>query len=316
MIRKQFRQYTIVFSAIIFTTIIWWGVASLGIFADSTTDPATTTESTITTELPTTTEPEVFPLKFEYFETNIEQTAKEAIEFTVKVENVKADGEPLEVYLQQSSGDTWESYETTFMVNSETGEVKIILPDNWWKQVNSEWRLMIKDGESEILSDVIKVTATRVYQNPSQYYQIKDKIVLPENGGVKGYKYAKWQLKMFKVPDTMNTIAMTKKEIIEEMIKSARSNIGEPYKYRSSKVGYGFDCSGLIMYSLYTVGVSPTPSNVQRHTILEKYRLESPHLFKSKKMKNISYAEKKRGDLVFYRNSSGNCDSQRNLSWK
>ena len=58
------------------------------------------------------------------------------------------------------------------------------------------------------------------------------------------------------------------------------------------------------MQSLYAVGINPLPVSVIRHS-QPGYEYESRNLFKSSKLKKVSYSQRKRGDLIFYSNRNG-----------
>jgi cell wall-associated NlpC family hydrolase len=99
---------------------------------------------------------------------------------------------------------------------------------------------------------------------------------------------------------------MSKKQIIEAMVKTAYEFKGRPYVGGGSGSSrYGVDCSGLTMQALYAIGIDPKPSNSYRHSHSTKYRYESRNLSNNSKLKHVSLANIKRGDLIFYSGSSG-----------
>lgn len=203
----------------------------------------------------------------------------------------------------------------------------------------------------------------RVYQNPSQYFQIQDKISFEGQGnytlkkGSMGLKVRKVQqklgmsksnkaivgpitiskIKAFQkkkgLPQTgevnyktwkalglsdndWNNLGIyvspirvnknsTKKDCIETMINRAYDYLGTEYIVGAAgKPGQGVDCSGLVMQSLYAAGINPLPVNIVRHS-QPGYEYESKNLFNSKKLKKISYKNRKRGDLIFYSDETG-----------
>jgi cell wall-associated NlpC family hydrolase len=100
--------------------------------------------------------------------------------------------------------------------------------------------------------------------------------------------------------------SMTRAQLIETMIDTAYEYRGNNYVVGASgSPAYGVDCSGLIFPALYSVGLDPLPSNTYRHAYLT-YEYESYHLWYNEKLKHVSYANRTRGDLIFYQSSRGN----------
>ncbi len=131
----------------------------------------------------------------------------------------------------------------------------------------------------------------RVYQNPSKYVQITDKI-------------SKHGLKYYTSPVLVNKYS-TKKDHIEALIKTAYKYKGDPYKVcKSQAPGKGVDCSGLVMQACYGAGVDLWPVNPWRHR-LTKYEWESRNIAKMDTLKTVKYKNRKRGDLIFFKNSKG-----------
>ena len=98
-------------------------------------------------------------------------------------------------------------------------------------------------------------------------------------------------------------LTATRKDLIEQMIATAESYLGTEYVVGAAgKPGTGIDCSGLVMQALYSIGIDPAPVSVVRHT-QPGYEYESRNLWNLKTLKTVS--KPKRGDLVFYKNSSG-----------
>lgn len=91
-----------------------------------------------------------------------------------------------------------------------------------------------------------------------------------------------------------------RKAHIEAMIKQAYKYLGHPYLVGSSSMTrYGTDCSGLVIQSLYAGGISPVPVSAIGHAHPGN-EWNSRNLWADKKLKRVSYASRKRGDLVFY----------------
>lgn len=205
----------------------------------------------------------------------------------------------------------------------------------------------------------------RIYQNPSQYYQIQNSISLRGGGynlsygyeGVKvmkvikrlglgsgigmhgafysrniesavrrfqksnglsqtgvvnlatwqkmGYTKKQWEQWGAYVSPLKVNIESTRSEHIEAMISTAYSYLETPYVIGASgPPGTGIDCSGLVMQALYSAGIDTSPINPVRHA-KPGYEYESRNMWKSSKFKHIPYSQRKRGDLIFYQNSSG-----------
>lgn len=91
-----------------------------------------------------------------------------------------------------------------------------------------------------------------------------------------------------------------RKAHIEAMIKQAYKYLGNPYLVGSSSMPrYGTDCSGLVIQSLYAGGISPVPVSAIGHAHPGN-EWNSRNLWADRKLKRVSYANRQRGDLVFY----------------
>lgn len=208
----------------------------------------------------------------------------------------------------------------------------------------------------------------RVYQNPSQYYQIQDSIKPLSGGGYElssGYEGLKvayvikrlgvnhgkytgmatparygpqtrqsviafqkahglkadgivglktWKALGFSESDWYNlgtyispirvTKNSTRSDCIEAMIGRAYDYLGTPYVVGASGTpGQGVDCSGLVMQALYAAGLDLSPINPVRHSH-PGYEFESANMYASSKFKHVSYADRQRGDLIFYKSAT------------
>lgn len=146
-------------------------------------------------------------------------------------------------------------------------------------------------GDAVRITHCCSAKFKRVYQNPSGYVQIKDKI------STHGLKY-------YTSP-VLTDASCTKKDHIEAMIKTAYKYKGDRYVVcQSDRPGKGLDCSGLVMQACYGAGVDLWPSNPARHK-KPKYEYESRYIAKMSSLKTVSYSKRKRGDLIFFANSAG-----------
>lgn len=87
---------------------------------------------------------------------------------------------------------------------------------------------------------------------------------------------------------------------INAMIHQAYRYMGKPWLAGcSTSPNYGIDCSGLVMQALYAGGISPVPVSSIGHAHPGN-EWNSRNLWADKKLKRVSYASRRRGDLVFY----------------
>lgn len=87
---------------------------------------------------------------------------------------------------------------------------------------------------------------------------------------------------------------------IEAMINQAYQYMGQPWLAGcSSMPGYGVDCSGLVMQSLYAAGINPTSCSSIYHGFPGN-EWNSRQLFTDPHFMNVSWNNRQRGDLVFY----------------
>ncbi len=95
----------------------------------------------------------------------------------------------------------------------------------------------------------------------------------------------------------------TSAERIKTMIRFARPYLGSEYVWGGAGTPeYGIDCSGLVLQSLYRAGLDPQPISVDRH-VRPAYRT-SVQLYKHPRLMHLPFAERQRGDLIFYRSNS------------
>ena len=88
----------------------------------------------------------------------------------------------------------------------------------------------------------------------------------------------------------------------EQLIAFATRFLGEEYVWGGAgPYGYGVDCSGLVLQSLYSAGLDPQPITVDKH-VLPDYRT-SRELYEHPRLAHLSRAAIRRGDLVFWRSN-------------
>jgi cell wall-associated NlpC family hydrolase len=94
----------------------------------------------------------------------------------------------------------------------------------------------------------------------------------------------------------------TSTQRVEQLIKFARGYLGKEYVWGGTGVyGYGVDCSGLVLQSLYSAGLDPQPITVLKHTLPE-YRT-SLELYRHPRLQHVALKDARRGDLVFWKNN-------------
>ena len=95
------------------------------------------------------------------------------------------------------------------------------------------------------------------------------------------------------------SLSATRGERIETMIGYAWNQTGSSYTWGGAgPYGLGFDCSGLVLQSLYKAGLDPQPTNVIKHGWPD-YR-SSQELYKHPQMMHVPLSQRQRGDLIFY----------------
>jgi hypothetical protein len=95
----------------------------------------------------------------------------------------------------------------------------------------------------------------------------------------------------------------TSAERVRTMIRFARAYLGQEYVWGGAGTPeYGIDCSGLVLQALYRAGLDPQPISVDRH-VRPSYR-SSVQLYKHPGLRHLPFAQRQRGDLIFYRSTS------------
>ena len=91
-------------------------------------------------------------------------------------------------------------------------------------------------------------------------------------------------------------------ERVEAMIGYAWNQTGSSYTWGGAgPYDQGFDCSGLVLQSLYVAGLDPQPINVVKHA-WPSYRT-SQELYAYPRFQHVPLAQRQRGDLIFYTTS-------------
>ncbi|HUR74095.1 MAG TPA: NlpC/P60 family protein [Sporichthya sp.] len=95
----------------------------------------------------------------------------------------------------------------------------------------------------------------------------------------------------------------TSAQRIRTMIRFARTYLGSEYVWGGAGTPqYGIDCSGLVLQGLYRAGLDPQPITLDKH-VRPAYR-SSVQLYKHPGLAHLPFAERQRGDLIFYRSNS------------
>ncbi len=95
----------------------------------------------------------------------------------------------------------------------------------------------------------------------------------------------------------------TSAQRIRTMIRFARPYLGGEYVWGGAGTReYGVDCSGLVLQALYRAGLDPQPITLDKH-VRPAYRT-SLQLYKHPGLQHLSFAQRQRGDLIFYRSNS------------
>ena len=97
-------------------------------------------------------------------------------------------------------------------------------------------------------------------------------------------------------------LTATRSERIEAMIGYAWNQTGSSYTWGGAgPYDQGFDCSGLVLQSLYSAGLDPQPIDVIKHA-WPSYRT-SQELYAYPRFQHVPLAQRQRGDLIFYTTS-------------
>ena len=112
-----------------------------------------------------------------------------------------------------------------------------------------------------------------------------------------GYPWTVDQYQATPVP-----LTATRSERVEAMIGYAWNQTGSSYTWGGAgPYDQGFDCSGLVLQSLYAAGLDPQPIDVIKHA-WPSYRT-SQELYAYPRFQHVPLAQRQRGDLIFYTTS-------------
>lgn len=144
----------------------------------------------------------VSPAKTKVSGINFNRSGKAGTTLTDTVKVSPAYG--AEIHLQQKSGNKWVTRGTYTAADQGSAEVTLTYTKNWYTKESSTWRVYVpeRSGAAAFKSKSIKVTAKRVYQNPSKYLQIKQTVTVEASGayklkrGTMGLKVARVQRRL------------------------------------------------------------------------------------------------------------------------
>lgn len=220
------------------------------------------------------------------------KTLKAGNTFTLKLKITNPEHRKL--YLQMKKGKTWVTKKTVTLPKG-TGKKSFSLqfPSDWWNGTTS-WRLYVAANKTAAAytSGNLKITATRQYQNPASYVQIKNSI------SKHGYSY-------YVSPVLVNNTS-TKADHIEALITTAAKYKGTNY-YQAAcgSPGKNIDESGLVMQACYGAGVDLWPISPATRPGNCVPKIMSAKLAKVTYKKPASetsndYPTLVRGDLIFF----------------
>lgn len=96
----------------------------------------------------------------------------------------------------------------------------------------------------------------------------------------------------------------TSTQRMEKALAWAMGQRGSQYTWGGAgPYALGYDCSGLALQYLYAGGINPAPITVLKHA--EPTYRTSQQLYAHSGMKRLPLSERRRGDLVFYTDTSG-----------
>ena len=93
-------------------------------------------------------------------------------------------GSKMKLQMYNNKTGKWITKRTIALKNSGKQVVKVNYTNEWWKVTSSKWRLKLEPtaGKTGWTHRATKVKTLRYYQNPSNYIQIQDEIVIDNSG--------------------------------------------------------------------------------------------------------------------------------------
>lgn len=121
-----------------------------------------------------------------------------------------------------------------------------------------------------------------------------------------GFTSSQWELDAYVTPNKAKP-SMTRSQLVETMIKTASKYKGRTYIVGASSTNkYGLDCSGLVLQSLYSIGIQPGKDTPLWHAQEQpEGEWGSRYFWKSKVFPRVSMSNIKRGDLIYYYGRKG-----------
>lgn len=130
-----------------------------------------------------------------------------------------------------------------------------------------------------------------------------DGVVGPATWAALGFGTTTWRIDGWQQQPKVGLSASPSARI-DAMIAFARAQRGADYTWGGAgPYQYGFDCSGLILQSMYAGGVDPQPIDVHDHQ-RPGFRT-TQNLYAHPRLRKVALSQRKRGDLVWYTNSAG-----------
>ena len=156
----------------------------------------------------------------------------------------------------------------------------ILLPKNSPAPGSTKWGSFIGKGALPYIG----------YQNPSSYYQLSNRTVSIRNMGSGTFGYA--------TPSRLSYNA-TRNEAVNHMVTRAIEYLGTPYIWNyASAPGVGVDCAGLVMQSLYAVGMDLSPMNPWDHYYTPGHDHYANDMRANRKIKKVAFGDRQPGDLI------------------
>lgn len=130
-----------------------------------------------------------------------------------------------------------------------------------------------------------------------------DGVVGPRTWAALGTGYDWASVDTYQATPQLPTSGVSTSRRIETMIDYALNQRGAEYVWGGAgPKRLGFDCSGLVLQALYAAGIDEQPIDVIEHS--GRYQRTSQYLYNNVRTKKYPIAERRRGDLVFWRDAA------------